>query len=148
EVARNRMRELIAEIETRLTSLTARIERNGEAIDDPEWTSLTEAIREIDRLAGSSTPRQGRWRDLSRHLAFAQAVDLHDIADHDWPSVLVDISASFYAETEAMPVHVDDLGELADTHPAGRVSIRLNWQALDDEGFERLVFNLISTAAH
>ncbi len=145
-VARDRMLELITEIESALASLTSRIESDREAITDPEWAQLCDAIREAERLAGSSTPRRGRWGELRRHLAWGQGVDLHDIADHDWPSVLVDINEGLYAETEPMPVHVADLAELVDARPTGRVSTRLKWEALDDEGFERLVFDLISNA--
>jgi hypothetical protein len=147
KVARDRMQQLIAEVERGLASLTSRIERDHrEPITDPEWPELVDAIREVERLAGSSTSRKGRWGNLSRHLAWGQGVDLHDIAEHDWPSVLVDINESLYAETEPMPVHVQDLAELADSRPVGRVTTKLKWEALDDEGFERLVFNLISSA--
>jgi hypothetical protein len=143
-VARDRTLELIAEIEGHLQSLTSRIASDREPIDDPEWAKLWEALSEIERLAGSSTPRKGRWGELHRHLAWAQGVDLHDIAIHDWPSVLVDINAGLYTETEPMPVSGVDLGKLAESQLEGRVSTKLNWAAIDDEGFERLIFNLIS----
>lgn len=146
KVGRDRMQELVTGIEPLLSSLTSRIERDREPITDPEWTEFVDAIREVERLAGSSTPRKGRWGDLRRHLAWGQGVDLHDIAEHDWPSVRVDINESLYADTEPMPVRVDDLAELVNSHPTGRLSTKLRWQALDDEGFERLVFNLITNA--
>jgi hypothetical protein len=143
-VARDRILELITEIEGHLQSLTNRIDSGTEPIADPEWDQLREAVSEIERLAGSSTPRRGRWGELHRHLAWAQGVDLHDIAIHDWPSVLADINAALYTDVEPMPVSGVDLGELAESHPEGRVSTKLHWPAIDDEGFERLIFNLIS----
>jgi hypothetical protein len=143
KVARNRTVALIAEIEEHIGSLTSRHERNNEPIDDPKWTDLADALSEVERLAGSSTPRTGRWNDLHRHLAFGQGVDLHDIAVYDWPSVLKDLNAGLYTDMEPVPVSGIDLGEVADSQPEGRVSSKLNWHALDDEGFERLVFNII-----
>jgi len=144
KLARNRILELITEVDGRLQSLTTRVEADSEPINDPEWNELSDALSEIERLAGSGTPHKGRWGELHRHLAFGQGVDLHDIVLHDWPSVLVDIKAGLYAETEPMPVSGADLGTLAESHPPGRVSTKLRWKALDDESFERLVFNLIS----
>lgn len=85
-VARDRILELIAEIEAQLQSLTSRIDSDREPITDPEWGELREAFSEVERLAGSSTPRKGRWGELRRHLAWGQGVDLHDIALHDWPT--------------------------------------------------------------
>lgn len=143
-VARDRILELIAEIESHLQSLTSRIDSDNEPIADPEWGELREALSEIERLAGSSTPRKGRWSELHRHLAWGQGVDLHDIAVHDWPSVLADINTGLYTDTEPMPVSGVDLGTLAESRLEGRVSTKLDWAAIDDEGFERLIFNLIS----
>jgi Restriction endonuclease len=142
--ARDRILELIAEIDDHLRSLTSRIDPDREAITDAEWSDLREAVSEMERLAGSSTPRKGRWAELRRHLAWAQGVDLQDIALHDWPSVLVDINGALYTDTEPMPVSGVDLGTLAETRLEGRASTKLNWDAIDDEGFERLIFNLIS----
>jgi hypothetical protein len=119
KVARDRILELIAEIEAHLQSLTERIVSSREPIEDPEWNELREALSEIERLAGSSTPRKGRWDELRRHLAWGQGVDLHDIAVHDWPSMLIDINAGLYTETEPMPVSGVDLGKLADSHLEG-----------------------------
>lgn len=143
-VARDRILELIAEIEGHLQALTSRIDSGPEPVADPEWDQLLAALSEIERLAGSSTLRKGRWTDLHRHLAWAQGVDLHDIATHDWPSVLADINAGLYTDTEPMPVTGVDLGTLAASRLEGRVSTKLHWEAIDDEGFERLIFNLIS----
>ena len=81
-VARDRTLELITEVEDHLQSLTSRVDSDREPIRDPEWSELRGALSEIERLAGSSTTRKGRWGELHRHLAWSQGVDLHDIA-HD-----------------------------------------------------------------
>jgi hypothetical protein len=80
-------------------------------------------------------------------LSFALGVDLHDIAQLDWPSVRDDVAAALYGELEPLPVEVADLGHLAATRPQGTVTTALRWSALDDDDFERLMFNLISQTA-
>jgi Restriction endonuclease len=144
QIVRERTQQLIGEVGTHLSSLQERIEPDATPIDDPEWIELVDAVREVERLAGSSTARTGRWRELARHLAWGQGIDLRDIAEHDWPSILVDVQSGLYAETEPLPVHVKDLAELVELHPTGAVSVSLSWNALDDEGFERLIFNIIT----
>ena len=146
-LVRKRAQELLGDIAALLPELQKRVERDAEPITEPEWGTLVERIREVDRLMGSSVSRTGRWNDLRRHLAFAQGVDLHDIADHDWPSVRRDIESALYDEHEPMPVEVADLGELVATQPRGSVTTRLAWDVLSDEEFERLVFNIIREAA-
>jgi hypothetical protein len=146
-VVRQRAQELLVDIPKLLTELKERVERDSTPITDPEWGLLVERIREIERLMGSSMSRAGRWNDLRRHLAFAQGVDLHDIAEHDWPSVTSDIESALYGEFDPMPVQVADLGELAATKPGGSVTTKLAWHVLSDEELERLVFNIIRDAA-
>lgn len=143
QLVRERTLLLVGEIDAHLSSLQERIAPVSTPIEDPEWLQLIDAVREVERLAGSSTARTGRWRELARHLAWGQGIDLRDIAEHDWPSVLVDVHAGLYAETEPLPVHVEDLADLVQTQPAGPVSVGLSWDTLDDKGFERLIFNVL-----
>lgn len=146
-LVRARVVELIAEIDGLLAELAPRYERDGTPmVGDPDWQRLHGDIKELDRLVGQDVSRTGRWGYLARHLGFAQAGDLHDIAEHDWPSVRLDVEAALYGELEPLPVDVEDLGSLAAAEPEGSVTTALNWTALDDDRFERLVFNLLSQA--
>ena len=114
---------------------------------DENWLKLVQAISEIERLLGPDLVQaHSRWTDLRRHLGFAQACDFHDIAEFDWPAVRSDVEASLYGELEPLPVDVEDLGSLVDSQPAGPVTTELAWEALDDDEFERLIFNLLSNA--
>lgn len=145
-LVRQRAQLLLDEIGGLLAGLVTRVERDNTPLDDPAWTALVTAIGEVERLTGGAMTRTGRWTELHRHLAFAQGYDVHDIAEHDWPSVLIDIKSVLYGEFEPMPVQVADLADLAATRPNGPVSIKLAWDSLEDEDFERLIFNLISDA--
>lgn len=145
-LVRERLHRLVDEVAALLARLVQRVPRNREPVSDPDWTTLVATIREIERLMGSSITRTGRWTDLSRHLGFGQGGDVHDIADFDWPSVLKDIQAAQYDELEPVLVGVEDLVQLSKSHLTGSVSSQLAWNRLDDEGFERLVFNVISDA--
>lgn len=147
-MVRDPARDLLKQVDALLARLTERLPRDGESVsEDEEWQQLVATIAEAERLVGGSVQRTGRWGDLRRHIGFAQGVDLHDIADHDWPSIRGDLEAALYAEREPLEVEVSDLGSLANEQPQGRVSAALNWNALaSDEDFERLIFSLISSS--
>ena len=103
-------------------------------------------IAELQRLLAGELVTKGDWGTLARHLRFGQGVDLHDIAEVDWPSVRSDIEAALYSELEPLPIEIDDLATLAASRPQGTVTTALNWSALDGDGFERLIFNLLTDA--
>lgn len=107
------------------------------------WDRLSTVVAELDRLLGDAVPRRARWNDLARHLHFRADVDLHDIANMDWPSVRTEVEAFLYSGWEPVPVAVDDLQLLANSQPTGPVSTALRWDALDAEAFERVVFELL-----
>jgi hypothetical protein len=148
-LVRDRVRELTKEVDDVLAGVDDSIPRDSTSMeDDANWQKVVQGIGEIERLLGSDLVRTpGRWHSLHRHLGFAQGVDYRDIAEFDWPSVRPDIEASLYGELEPLPVDVDDLGSLAESHPTGSVSTELAWDTLDDESFERLVYNLLVTAS-
>lgn len=146
-LVRERAVELLTDADGLLTELTAGHPRGPASVaDDERWQRLDAAIRELERLVGPDLTKTGRWADLYRHLRFAQSGDLHDIAEFDWPSVRPDIESAIYSEHEPLPIEVDDLGELAATRPQGSVTTKLQWNVLDDEGFERLLYNLLGDA--
>ena len=113
-------------------------------VEAPEFEELRRRIQEVETMLGSSLPRPKRWGDLRRHLHFGQIGDLRDIVSQDWPEVKAGLSAGLYDQNEPIPVEVADLGALAASEPMGTVATKLKWEALSPEGFERLVFNLIS----
>jgi hypothetical protein len=147
KLVRDQARNRFLEIDRLLEELTAEFPRDSTALaDETKWQELVATIAEAERLVGASVTRTGRWGDLRRHIGFALGVDLHDIADHDWPSVRKDLESALYADREPLEIDVDDLGSLADQQPEGRVSAALNWAGIDEEAFERLVFDLISSS--
>lgn len=73
-------------------------------------------------------------------------MDVHDVAESDWPTVRSQIQQNLYSELEPVPVAVEDLGSLAESQPSGTVTTALSWQNLSPDDFERLIFNLISEA--
>ena len=145
-LVRNRVQELMTEVDGLLAELASRTERDAEPMaGDSDWDVLVSDIAEIRRLLGSQLVQKGRWEDLARHFSFGLAVDLRDIAEFDWPSVRVDIEASLYGNEEPLPVEVGDLANLAASEPTGPVSTALEWSKLDDDAFERLIFNLLNS---
>jgi len=118
ELVRSKLTELIREAEEALARLTAEgVRRDAPAsMEGADWQKLAGAISQIDVLIGSTVPRKGRWKDLYRHLGFAQACDLYDIVEHDWPSVRADIEAGYRdASTNAgSPGSGEDFGTALD----------------------------------
>jgi hypothetical protein len=111
---------------------------------DKDWAVLLDHVREIEVLLGSSVPKPRRWGDMLRHIKFAELGDLEDIDTMDWPSIKKGLRKDLYGENEPLPVDVADLGELVATRPGGSVTTELAWSNLNDDGFERLIFSLIS----
>lgn len=109
------------------------------------WDNLTELVRGLDVILGSSITRPARWNDLMRHLGFGKLNDLWDIISFDWPNVAGGINKQLYDPDEPIPVDAEDLGALVDSHPRGPITTKLNWANLSPEDFERLLFVLISS---
>lgn len=150
EGARRRLvRERVSTVAAMIEKVLADAEygENGAAWRGTDrWPELSGLVSELDRLAGSLVPGRARWSDLHRHIRFAQECDLFDIITTDWPSVKLELETSLYDDREPMPVGVDDLGELVRARPTGPVGTVIDWMRLDDEAFERLVFELIRQA--
>jgi hypothetical protein len=145
QLVRKRLDELVTDADALLSSLLKdHPARDFEkSIRSPRWTDLGVYVGEIDRLLGTA-PRSSGWLTMERHLKFAQACDLHDIVETDWPAVKADIGRLAYDESEPLPIDVPDLGELVRAQPSGAVRTDLNWAALNDRGFEALIFDLMS----
>jgi hypothetical protein len=149
KLVRQRARVLMEEVDGIVAEVDeTKVPRDGTPIaDDESWQRLVNAIGELERLLGTElVHKKGRWADLHRHLGFAQGVDFLDIAESDWQSVRPDIEASLYGELEPLPVDTEDLESLAESGPTGSVSTELQWDILNDEGFERLIFNILLQA--
>ncbi|NLH69706.1 MAG: restriction endonuclease [Brooklawnia sp.] len=140
----DRLDELTATINVTLSQIIEPVARDStDRIDDHRTRVVEDSISEIERLLGDTTDRKGRWGDLHRHLHFGQGHDWHDIAEMDWPSVRADVEAASLSDADPLPVPTVDLGVAASARPAGGASIGLAWSALSDDGFERLLFDLL-----
>jgi hypothetical protein len=115
-------------------------------VDPPHWPELREQFGQLRVLLGKYTPRQSRWDMMARHLGFAMVGDFNDIESMDWPSVKAAIQKELYGEDEPIPIEVGDLANVVAARPGGQVSTKLKWENIDAEGFERLLFELFSSA--
>ncbi len=140
----DRLDDLVSTINTTLAQITKSIARDSsDRVDDLRTRVVEESISELERLLGDTTDRKGRWNDLHRHLRFSEGHDWHDIAEMDWPSVRADVEAASLSESDPLSVPAVDLGVAASGKPAGGASIGLLWSVLDDDGFERILFDLL-----
>ena len=145
---RDALIELIDAIDANLRELAKLLDQaspSNETVDNPEFDQLKQNVAQINTLLGSSVSKPARWSDLHRHLHFGMLGDLHDIIEHDWPSVKGGLRKSRYGEREPVPVDVEDLGALVSKKPRGPVATKLLWERLSEEDFERLIFALISS---
>jgi hypothetical protein len=148
KLVRRRIEELIVLVDGLLNKLDREFGTTETVVSvkGHDWTSLTSAVDELDRLVGS-VPRPKAWAELRRHLHFGDTSDLENIRERDWPECKASLAELAYEETEALPVPLDDLAALVAAKPSGPVSTALNWSAIKPEGFERVVFELISNVA-
>jgi Restriction endonuclease len=147
QLVRSRLNELVAEVESLFVVLAEPLVRRDDPVSvrDANWERLERLVSEVDRLFGPAA-RSAAWRNIHRHLGFAMACDLFDIKDFDWPAIKSEIEQLTYDDTEPLPVAVTDLGSVVASRPSGPVGTALNWQALDANRFERLIFAIISDA--
>lgn len=116
----------------------------GQKITSPLWEALVNHINQVEVLLGSSIQKPAAWGNLRRHLKFAQASDLHDIEQYDWPNVKKALEQGLYGANEPLPVETTDLAELVAAKPRGPITVQLQWQKLTPDDFERLLFALIA----
>ncbi len=141
---RQRLEEITSVVNGTLPQLLVGVPRDSrEVLEDPRTATIVGAISEIERLLGGTIDRRGRWSELHRHLGWGQGQDWHDIALMDWPSVRADIEAASRAEADPLPVPDIDLGVAASSNPSGGVTTGLAWSNVDEDGFERLLFDLL-----
>lgn len=126
-----------------LQALVPVVAPDSQPIKDERWERLADALGQVVRLSGSMMPGKARWKDLR----IGQGIDLHDIARLDWPSVRKEIEANLYSELEPLPVAIGNLADLVQAKPSGPVTTKLNWRAITDEEFERLLFNIVADAS-
>ncbi len=139
--------QVIADIENHLQSISSDISENDnpkDSLSGSKWTKLRDSFQELDTLLGSSINRPSRWSDMQRHLRFGQVHDYNDIINLDWPDIKSTLQYSMCTKYDPVPVEVDDLDALVKSKPTGTVSTKLNWNNLNEEEFERLIFQLIS----
>ncbi len=147
QLIRTAMLELLDKIDGTLRVLNSAIREEtprNQDVTDPLWEELKTRVQAIDMLLGGALPRPSRWAMLQRHLGFGMVQDLLDITRLDWPEVKSGLTKNLYDRDEPIPVDVADLAELAVAQPTGSVVTKLRWDLLDDEGFERLIFSIIS----
>ena len=75
---------------------------------------------------------------MSRHLGFGQKCDYNDIGSDDWPKIRQWLDRALYAESDPIPVTANDLGELVNSKPQGRVATELNWETLLPKDFRKI----------
>lgn len=142
--ARERLQQVTAIIDIALPRLLDGVPRDSqERLAGTDIDQVTAAVGEIERLMGDTTQRRGRWDDLHRHLHFGQGHDWHDIRELDWPSVRSDVEAGALSDIDPLPVPDIDLGQASTGRLTGIATIALPWSHLDDDGFERLLYDLL-----
>lgn len=144
EAIRGRLTELIGVLDTNLPGVLVNVPRHStEVLSGPKVEKMKDAMREVERLVGDTVQRTDRWNHLHRHMSFSQGQDWHDIAEVDWPTVKQNLMLATVDELDPVPTPPVDLGTAAAAKPSGPAATALAWEALDPEGFERLLFNLL-----
>jgi hypothetical protein len=119
-----------------------------EAAPAEPWNLLKAKVKQIEVLLGSSVEHPATWSNLRRHLHFGLVGDFLDIDTRDWPPAKQALQKGLYGGNEPLPQVTADLGALASSKPQGPVATQLQWDKLDADDFERLLFVLISAEAN
>jgi hypothetical protein len=142
--ARRRLEQLVSTVDAALPLALVGTEQDAVKRLENEHTERIEiAIREIARLLGEDAKDIDRWWDLLRHMRFSQGHDWHDIVELDWPAVRAGIEAKSLGGSDPLPVPDIDLGQAASGNLTGAATLALPWGRLSDDGFERLLYDLL-----
>ncbi|MFE3588360.1 restriction endonuclease [Streptomyces niveus] len=142
--ARGRLEQLVSTVDAALPlAIGSATGDRLELLDNEQTQKIETAIGEIARLLGEDAESIDRWWDLHRHMRFSQEQDWHDIIELDWPAVRAGIEAKALGESDPLPVPDIDLGQAASGKLTGAATLALPWERLDDDGFERLLYDLL-----
>ncbi|MEV7678138.1 restriction endonuclease [Streptomyces sp. NPDC088341] len=142
--ARDRLKKLVSTIDAAIPlAMGGATQDSLERLENEHTREIETATREIARLLGEGAESIDRWWDLHRHMRFSQGQDWHDITTFDWPTVRAGIEAKALGDSDPLPVPDIDLGHAASGNLTGAATLALPWERLDDDGFERLVYDLL-----
>ncbi len=146
---RDLAREFVGILSQEITAIldTLKSEVNGWSEDrkmpQKKWESIDQKAKEIEALLGGHLKKLPEWGDFRRHVHFGKGCDFHDIFERDWPAIQEKMTEILYGEEDPIPIGVKDIGSLIASKPTGRIVTALKWSALNDEKFERLIYNVI-----
>lgn len=142
--ARSRLEQLVSTVDAALPLAMEGMARDSlDRLENEQTEKIETAIGEIARLLGEDAESIDRWWDLHRHMRFSQGHDWHDIVEFDWPAVRAGIEAKALGDSDPLPVPDIDLGQAASGDLTGAATLALPWERLDDDGFERLLYDLL-----
>ncbi|GGT21895.1 hypothetical protein GCM10010271_26550 [Streptomyces kurssanovii] len=142
--ARSRLQQLVSTVDSTLPLALDGVARDStELLENEHTEGIQEATGEIARLLGEGAKSIDRWWDLHRHMRFSQGHDWHDIFEFDWPEVRAGIEAQSVGDSDPLPVPDIDLGQAASGDLTGAATLALPWDRLNDDGFERLLYDLL-----
>ncbi|MFF5688591.1 restriction endonuclease [Streptomyces albidoflavus] len=141
---RDRLKQLVSAVDAAIPLATKDAPQDPlERVENERTREIEASVGEIARLLGESAESIDRWWDLQRHMRFSQGQDWRDITAFDWPAVRTGIEAKSLGDSDPLPVPEIDLGRAASGDLTGSATLALPWDRLDDDGFERLIFDLL-----
>lgn len=147
ELARQKIFEICVEIEKDLDVLqTLNPSNEYGRIEHPIWNDLQQKMDSMQSIIGNSVQLPPRWRDMVRHIGYGQVQDANDIINADWPSIRDGLEEALRRKYDPIPISTEDIGVLVNQKPEGNVVTELKWNNLSPSAFERLIFNLVSSA--
>jgi hypothetical protein len=111
-----------------------------------DWEKLRNIVVQMDSVLGESVERPKRWKELRRHLVFAKSCDLIDIRNYDWPTVRRDLARVLQEDDTPVKGGHHDLGLLVSGTTSTTIVTALQWDKIDAEAFERLLYCLLVAA--
>lgn len=112
-----------------------------------DWRQqLLASLRQIDVLLGSAFKRPKAWDELLDGLVNTDDATAIESYAAKWSTIRESLMSGLYDDVEPLPIPMEDLGTSSSTPALGNVATQLNWASLDDTGFERLLFSLISSS--
>ncbi len=150
EIIREYIKQYLIEIEKEIERILIDYKdaKNNSTIKDDDIVTIVRNSNHIEFLIGKAKYPK-RWSDFKRHIHFHLKQDFEDIKKNDLPDIWGSLNEIIYHKEEPLHIGIESLDDIEGEEIPSKLVIKsLKWNNLNDDSFERIIYNLISSTSN